>query len=284
MNKIKSIYISSAITFWLGALIFSVKQSINLAFTVWNAAAIGSVFIPTLFFAILLALKPKARTQPNLPWLTVLISSTTIVSIVGFLKASTPIYFVLLSVVSEVLWLGYTNWYSALPVPKIGLKIGQTLPILSFFTYNNLTVTLDSFGSQNKILLFYRGNWCPLCMAQVKEIAKAYKQLIAKGTEVFLISPQPAGHTEKLARKLQVDFHFLVDKGNATARKLGIDHPHGTPLGMEVFGYKSETVLPTVLITDAKNIIRFIDQTDNYRVRPEPEFLMREIDKIESLS
>ena len=43
------------------------------------------------------------------------------------------------------------------------------------------------------------------------------------------------------------------------------------PLGMEIFGYKSETVLPTVIITDEEGKILFLDQTDNYRVRPEPE-------------
>ena len=40
---------------------------------------------------------------------------------------------------------------------------------------------------------------------------------------------------------------------------------------MELLGYDPDTVLPTVIITDASGKIIFVDLTDNYRVRPEPE-------------
>ena len=36
-------------------------------------------------------------------------------------------------------------------------------------------------------------------------------------------------------------------------------------------GYDSETVMPTVLITDARNRIIYADLTRNYRIRPEPD-------------
>lgn len=40
-------------------------------------------------------------------------------------------------------------------------------------------------------------------------------------------------------------------------------------MGMQVLGYESDSVLPTVLLTDTQGLIVFSDQTDNYRVRPE---------------
>lgn len=77
---------------------------------------------------------------------------------------------------------------------------------------------------------------------------------------------------------MKVNFHFLNDKDNKMARKLNIDHAHGTPLGMEVFGYTSETVLPTVIIANEEGKVIFLDQTDNYRVRPEPETFLNILD------
>ncbi len=44
-------------------------------------------------------------------------------------------------------------------------------------------------------------------------------------------------------------------------------------------GYDSDTVLPTVIITDEKGKIIFVDLTDNYRVRPEPETFLQIIDE-----
>ena len=55
------------------------------------------------------------------------------------------------------------------------------------------------------------------------------------------------------------------------AKQLGIVHRWGTPMGLQMLGYESDTVLPTVILTDSRGIILFSDQTDNYRVRPEPE-------------
>lgn len=62
-------------------------------------------------------------------------------------------------------------------------------------------------------------------------------------------------------------------------RKLGILHENGLPLGFEVLGYEKDTVLPTLLITDAKGKIIYSDQTDNYRVRLEPDTFLSAVEQ-----
>jgi hypothetical protein len=42
-------------------------------------------------------------------------------------------------------------------------------------------------------------------------------------------------------------------------------------MGMQVLGYDSETVLPTVIITAVGGRILWAHETDNYRVRPDPD-------------
>ena len=63
---------------------------------------------------------------------------------------------------------------------------------------------------------------------------------------------------------------FLRDADNAAARQLGIFAPWGTPMGVQLLGYDTDTVLPTVVITDADGNILYSHLTDNYRIRPEP--------------
>ena len=58
------------------------------------------------------------------------------------------------------------------------------------------------------------------------------------------------------------------------ARTLGIENPNGLPMGMQVLGYDSETVLPTVIITGRDGKIIWTHETDNYRVRPEPDVFL----------
>ena len=157
-------------------------------------------------------------------------------------------------------------------------KLGTKITDLDFQNILNKTVTLSDFTGDYKILLFYRGNWCPLCMAQIKEIVNEYKELEKRNADVLLISSQPHSFTESLAKKHHVPFHFLVDVKNKIAKKLKIIHENGLPFGFQLFGYKSDVVMPTLIITDKNNKIIFADLTDNYRVRPEPSTFLKIID------
>jgi peroxiredoxin len=118
-------------------------------------------------------------------------------------------------------------------------------------------------------------------MAQIKEIAGQYQALADRGVKIALISPQPQRHTKSLAKKFEVPFIFLTDKDHQSVKALKIFQKAGTPLGMEVFGYESDTVMPTVIITDEQGKIIFADLTDNYRVRPEPGTFLKVLDELE---
>ena len=91
------------------------------------------------------------------------------------------------------------------------------------------------------------------------------------GVRVALISPQPYAKNTQLAEKLGVNFEFLTDEDNIAARILRIDESHGLPMGLQMLGYDSNTVLPTVVILDKNGRVIWVHETDNYRIRPEPD-------------
>lgn len=234
--------------------------------------------IPLGFFSILLSIKPWARTSRSLLLLTTLITIGSVITLLAVNQQALPFHYQYVALTGVIMWLMYVYWYSVMPGDRSNLKVGESLPELTFITEENMEVSTSDYKGKKMIYMFYRGNWCPLCMAQIKEISAQYNELTRRGVEVLLISPQPMSHSVSLAKKMQVKFNFLTDKNNAMARKLKIDHQHGTPLGMDIFGYKSETVLPTVIITDESGKIIFLDQTDNYRVRPEPSTFLSVLD------
>ena len=99
---------------------------------------------------------------------------------------------------------------------------GDLLPEFLLMDLNGNVVSSNNYQGKTAIYLFYRGNWCPLCMAQVKELVRYYKQLEKRGVSTVLISPQPQSHSQSLADKYDVSFDFMVDKDNLAAEKLGI--------------------------------------------------------------
>jgi peroxiredoxin len=176
-------------------------------------------------------------------------------------------------------FLIYIKWYSVFTDrDSAALEVGRSMPEIPLENAEGSQASSQDFLGKTVLFMFYRGNWCPLCMAQIKEIAASYKELSARGVEIVLISPQPHTHTAKLAKRFDVPFRFLVDPGSRAAEILGIASPGGTPLGMELFGYDQDTVMPTVVIVNAEGEILFAHQTDNYRIRPEPETFLRVLD------
>ena len=265
MNKIKSVFVMVFMVVMVAITIVSIFAMINGGSILGYGGALLTSVPFLVFISNVMTRKRTARTSANLPVIT------TLAVIVNYVSGSGDTQPLVLALVGAGAFFGYNFWYSNLGrTPSPVLTLGAQLPAFSIEDTNGNVVESSSFATHPTIMLFYRGNWCPLCMAQIKEIASDYQRLSDLGAKVVLISPQPHGHSAKLAEDFDVPFEFLVDAGNVAANQLGIAMKDGLPMGMAMQGYDSDTVLPTVVITDASGKIIFLDQTDNYRVRPEP--------------
>ena len=263
MKRLKSIFISmylmvlAGLTFYLG---------IHFEPTLSWASASLSVMPSLLFFIILMGLRPTARTNPHV----LIISFPTYIGLACNIHEFNTTFHII-SLAGTILWIVYLYWYSIYPSrSSTSLTIGEKLPKFHLKNENDTLVSSKSFIGKPLLLIFYRGNWCPLCMAQIKEIAKEYHSLSDKGLQIAFVSPQNQQKTKSLSDTFKLPFIFLTDEKNALAKQLNILDEKGIPLGMEMIGYDSETVMPTVLMTNKEGTIIFLDQTDNYRTRPEP--------------
>ncbi len=236
----------------------------------WTAAVIANCILPG--FIGLLMLKVWPRTPRRL-WKFHVLSLACIVACIVYWEQLAPLLFTLAGVSTMLL---YDLWYSRIPKRGSQIQLKQAIPSATLTNERGEQINTESW-SHPTLALFYRGNWCPLCMAQISEIAGHYRELQQLGITTRLISPQPTGQTAKLAKRFDVPMSFYVDPKGEAAKQLGILHPAGVPAG--VFYYKekglgtypADTVLPTVLLTDADGMVRYLSVTDNYRVRPDPE-------------
>ncbi|MBE9491017.1 MAG: redoxin domain-containing protein [Bacteroidetes bacterium] len=280
-NLFKSIFIA---LFPMLALYVLIDSSLHLFQHDFSFRYLGRL-VTALTIAILFAglfIVSQARTSKNLNIYTVFIVFGFLISIVlGGVIENNDLIGSSMSFILVVCWIVYLKWYSVFEKRSNSiLKIGNILPNFKLEDTDKNKVSNSSFLGNPTIYLFYRGNWCPLCMAQIKEIAAQYKELEQRGINMVLISPQPHGYSKNLAKKHNVGFTFLTDTQNNVAKQLNIFAKNGIPTGFQAFGYDSDTVLPTVIITDANGKIVFADLTDNYRVRPEPETFLKIIDAL----
>jgi len=267
---------------------FMAFQVLVLVHSLWRAWStglapvwVGPLVVAAAFLSFMgwMVGSGAARTGARLPGLLAVSGGGVLVALLGAAFGSTPrvtvpVTYAFFAFGSQLL---YVFWYSRLDrTPSEALRVGALLPDLLLEDEQGRAVSSKEFLGSPAVLLFYRGNWCPLCMAQIRELSEEYKDLAARGAKVILVSPQFHAQTRELAARFRVPFHFLVDPGGRAARQLGILHEAGVPLG--IGGYDPDTVFPTAVVTDATGRILLADQTDNYRVRPEPATFVAALD------
>lgn len=273
MNLLKSLFISSFVPWLAFVTIYSFIQLARGAEPLlsWLGLALAA-FAPLAFFIKAFLFK-SARTPRHPVEYSILSGAGLAMTMaMSYRYGDAAGIMHIWAFITLLLWLTYLRWYSVFKDrDSASLSVGSPLPLFQLETMDSHMVSSESFMAKPHLLLFFRGNWCPFCTAQVAELAEAYQRLEALGVTVILISPQSVKKNLQLAEKFDVPMFFLRDRDNEAAKKLGILHEWGTPMGMQVLGYDSDTVMPTVILTNAQGEIVFADQTDNYRVRPEPE-------------
>lgn len=279
MLKLKALYISSYVTFVVLASGYALWGMTDGPVLPW-LAALATTLPAALFFARAYLVGDVVRTTARLHGLIALAAVGFVISAGTYFAGSGgPSMAVAVAAAGLVTLVIYSYWYSSLPRPENGiLQVGQSLPAFELETEAGDVIQSNSFLGKPLLLLFYRGNWCPLCMAQIREVAAQYQELHDRGVEVALVSPQPHKYTRSLAAKFDVPFRFLVDPGNRAAKRLGVYAKDGLPFGLQALGYDTDTVWPSVVITDRRGEILFADLTDNYRVRPEPSTFLEILD------
>ncbi len=230
----------------------------------WHGAFLASAALP-LYMAVFVAMGGAPRTSSRL----LPVQIVTIIGVVVSASEPWPFVTALLSFLG-LQW--YVFVYSKYRRGKSSsIVLGQPLPVLVFETLEGARVSTEDFVGSKTLLVFFRGNWCPLCMAQLRELLIHAEQLGDALVQVKFISNQGIEKSRELVEKLSLPGHFeiLHDHDLRAAKTLSIEDIGGAPPGLK--GYPADTTMATVIALDAAGRVVFGDETDNYRVRPHPD-------------
>ena len=156
------------------------------------------------------------------------------------------------------------------------LQPGSPLPDFSLFDEAGNEVRSVELRGAPAVILFVRGNWCPFCSAQVKELTPYYREITDLGARLILVTPKPLETTRRVAEFFEVDFDFWLDQKLAVTRKLGLLQEGGVPTSYDR-EYGRDTIWPTTLVVDAAGVIRYAELSKHISDRPDPKVLLNEI-------
>ena len=163
------------------------------------------------------------------------------------------------------------------PVPA-QLKPGSRLPDFDALDESGDPVRSTSLQGAPTVILFVRGNWCPFCSSQVKDLTAHYKDITDLGARLVLLTPKPLETTRRVAEFFEVEFEFWLDDSLRVTEQLGLLQKSGVPASYDR-EYGRDTVWPTALVIDASGMIRYTELSKHISDRPDPELLLRELKK-----
>jgi peroxiredoxin len=221
MNRLKPIFLTvflafSILTMAVAAL--TVTAGGNIA--VWVSVFAAAAQVVAYFAWIFLANVP--RTSPGLVGFTVGIFLATIYSVFTSYEQQVPSAAPLLAFVVMIGWMAYTTWYSELGDRTADrIKEDKRLPKINLQTIEGKVITSDEWLGTKRLVIFYYGNWCPICMGQLAELRKFAERFAENGVKITLVSPQSETNSRQLAEKYGPLMEFLVDKDSAAAKRIG---------------------------------------------------------------
>jgi len=110
-----------------------------------------------------------------------------------------------------------------------------------------------------KMVIMYRGKFCPLCTMYLKQVQESYEDILAGGTEVIAVSIDPKEKAETYAKENNFSFPIAYDLSVEHMKSLGLyisdplsasegDHPFSEP---GLFVITPEGIVQVVEISNA---------------------------------
>jgi peroxiredoxin len=131
---------------------------------------------------------------------------------------------VLRSLSSLFLWLSYAAAQNTpLPKPQIASAVGQIAPDFSLADQEKNQFHLAEHRGKRVLLIFYRGYWCPYCVAQLRDFARHKPEFGKLNVQLVAISVDDPEHAGDVWKKVvSKQFPVLSDSGAQVIRKYGI--------------------------------------------------------------
>ena len=93
-----------------------------------------------------------------------------------------------------------------------GLFINSKAPDFKAVDQNGNSIRLKDMVKKGQVVLFfYRGNWCPYCSRQLKQLQDSLQLFVDKGVQVVAITPEQSEGISKTVERSSASFPIIHD-------------------------------------------------------------------------
>ena len=94
------------------------------------------------------------------------------------------------------------------------MKPGGKAPLFTATDLHDEPYALaDALKNGPVVLIFYRGQWCPICNMHLKALQEKLPEIYRRGAMVVAVSPEKSEFLKRTAEKTGAEFTLLFDEG-----------------------------------------------------------------------
>ena len=168
-----------------------------------------------------------------------------------------------------------------------GLSIGDKAPDFELpNAFGNHVSLTGSLRSGIVILKFYRGEWCPICNLDLRELQKFLPTIKSSGATLLAISPQTPDLALTMTQKNELGFEVLSDAHQEVIKAYNLQFDPGEDYHKrrdltQLNGDGSKTLpVPATFIIDTDCVIRAAHVEPDYTERMSGEEIVKVLERI----
>jgi peroxiredoxin len=167
------------------------------------------------------------------------------------------------------------------------LRPGMEAPSFELPDQNHLPVSFTALLKLGRlVVMFFRGRWCPFCIAQLEAMNEVAASIRRLGAELVAISPQTVHQSSLMRDQHRLDFAILSDSENRVARSFGL--VYGVPEYQRRIYQRSftnlpflngdsswELPIPATFILERDGCVLWASANVDYTCRPDPAEILQ---------
>jgi peroxiredoxin len=201
----------------------------------------------------------------------ILMALALVLAVGGFVLHPGPVGYILagLAAVPAALFLLATST-SGLPHQKLTVAVGAKAPDFTLTDTDGHEFRLSEHVGSPVLLKFYRGYWCPYCVAELTQLNRVAENFAALGVKLVAISSDRVGELQSFKRKHNWAITLLADPSLTVHRLFNVQHRNFAPKR----GPFREIAIPTTVLIDAHGRVAWLEQATDFRVRPQADAVL----------
>jgi peroxiredoxin len=94
-----------------------------------------------------------------------------------------------------------------------GIPVGSKVENFKAKDHIGNTVNLaNSLKKGPVVILFYRGQWCPVCSKHLSQLQDSIQYIVSLGATVLAVSPEKPEYSSKMSKKTNATFSLIYDE------------------------------------------------------------------------